>query len=149
MLAVLFQLPLAPTALTLSAPAVSARAAWPNVAGQLARGFDTTDMPYEYGLLTAEAGEALTAWRKGPLDRGEELADVFRYPTAIAEMLGVDLGEAAERKIAKNARHEYTARANGVLRLSTAPRLHPADRLSTVEAGGCLSPYRFHHRRRT
>ncbi|MGW7426039.1 hypothetical protein ACWGJB_39460 [Streptomyces sp. NPDC054813] len=59
-------------------------------------------------------GEALGAWRKGLPDHGEELAEVFRHPTAIAEMQGVDLGEEAGRKIAKNARHDYTARANGV-----------------------------------
>ncbi|MFJ5843230.1 MazG nucleotide pyrophosphohydrolase domain-containing protein [Streptomyces shenzhenensis] len=86
--------------------------AWNN---KLAKGFNTTDIPYEYGLLTAEVGEAFTAWRKGLPDHGEELADVFLYLTAIAEMQGVDLGEEVERKIAKNARREYTAGDNGVL----------------------------------
>ncbi|MEU6611552.1 MazG nucleotide pyrophosphohydrolase domain-containing protein [Streptomyces shenzhenensis] len=86
--------------------------AWNN---KLAKGFNTTDIPYEYGLLTAEVGEAFTAWRKGLPDHGEELADVFLYLTAIAEMQGVDLGEEVERKIAKNTRREYTAGDNGVL----------------------------------
>ncbi|MEU9247565.1 hypothetical protein [Streptomyces sp. NPDC048385] len=86
--------------------------AWNN---KLAKGFNTTDIPYEYGLLTAEVGEAFTAWRKGLPDHGEELADIFLYLTAIAEMQGVDLGEEVERKIAKNARREYTAGDNGVL----------------------------------
>ncbi|WP_234350595.1 MazG nucleotide pyrophosphohydrolase domain-containing protein [Streptomyces sp. XY66] len=48
-------------------------------------------------------------------DRGEELADVFLYLVAIAEMQGVDLGEEVARKIEKNARREYTAGANGTL----------------------------------
>ncbi|MFJ8158748.1 hypothetical protein [Streptomyces sp. NPDC094468] len=86
--------------------------AWNN---KLAKGFNTTDIPYEYGLLMAEVGEAFTAWRKGLPDHGEELADIFLYLTAIAEMQGVNLGDEVERKIAKNARREYTTGNNGVL----------------------------------
>jgi hypothetical protein len=62
------------------------------VAGQLAKGFNTTDIPYEYGLLTGRGRRGTHGWRKGLPDHGEELADVFRYPTAIAEIQGVDLG---------------------------------------------------------
>ncbi|MEV0177241.1 hypothetical protein AB0I00_39855 [Streptomyces sp. NPDC050803] len=65
--------------------------AWEN---KLDKGFNTTDIPLEFGLLTAEVGEAFTAWRKGLPDHGEELADVFLYLTAIAEMQGVDLDDA-------------------------------------------------------
>ncbi len=36
--------------------------AWEN---KTAKGFNTTDVPLEFGLLTAEIGEAFTAWRKG------------------------------------------------------------------------------------
>jgi len=88
------------------------RLAWKN---KLDKGFNTSDIPLEFGLLTAEIGEAFTAWRKGLPDRGEELADVFLYLVAIAEMQGVDLGEEVTRKIEKNARREYTAGTNGTL----------------------------------
>jgi NTP pyrophosphatase (non-canonical NTP hydrolase) len=44
-----------------------------------AKGFNTTDVLLEFGLLTAEIGEAFTAWRKRLPDFGEELADVLIY----------------------------------------------------------------------
>ncbi|WP_340375959.1 MazG nucleotide pyrophosphohydrolase domain-containing protein [Streptomyces sp. SS7] len=86
--------------------------AWEN---KLAKGFNTTDIALEFGLLTAEVGEAFTAWRKGLPDHGEELADVFLYLTAIAEMQGVDLADAVRQKIAKNTRREYAPGSNGAL----------------------------------
>lgn len=86
--------------------------AWEN---KLDKGFNTTDIALEYGLLTAEVGEAFTAWRKDLPDQGEELADVFLYLTAIAQMQGVDLDDAVRQKIAKNARREYAPSANGAL----------------------------------
>lgn len=36
--------------------------AWDN---KLNKGFNTTDIPVEFGLLDAEVGEACTAWRMG------------------------------------------------------------------------------------
>ncbi|MGX1976344.1 hypothetical protein [Streptomyces kronopolitis] len=57
--------------------------AWEN---KLMKNFNTRDVALEFGLLTAEVGEAFTAWRKGLPDLGEELADVFLYLTAVAEM---------------------------------------------------------------
>jgi NTP pyrophosphatase (non-canonical NTP hydrolase) len=86
--------------------------AWQN---KLDKGFNTTDIPMEFGLLTAEVGEAFTAWRKGLPDHGEELADVFLYLAAIAEMQGVDLSKEVRRKIEKNARRVYARGDNGTL----------------------------------
>ena len=71
------------------------------------KGFNTTDVALEFGLLSAEVGEAFTAWRKGLPDLGEELADVFLYLTALAEMNGVDLASEVARKIEKNTRRTY------------------------------------------
>ncbi len=85
--------------------------AWEN---KTAKGFNTTDVPLEFGLLTAEIGEAFTAWRKGLPDFGEELADVFLYLAALAEMNGVDLGDEVARKIDKNIRRTYQRNENGV-----------------------------------
>jgi NTP pyrophosphatase (non-canonical NTP hydrolase) len=86
--------------------------AWEN---KLKKGFNTTDMALEFGLLTAEVGEAFTAWRKGLPDHGEELADVFLYLVAIAEMQGVDLSEEVKHKIEKNTRRVYGSGTNGTL----------------------------------
>lgn len=77
---------------------------WEN---KLAKGFNTSDVALEFGLLTAEVGEAFTAWRKRLPDFGEELADVFLYLVAVAEMNGIDLDTEVDRKIAKNKHRIY------------------------------------------
>jgi NTP pyrophosphatase (non-canonical NTP hydrolase) len=85
--------------------------AWEN---KLSKGFNTDDVPLEFGLLTAEVGEAFTAWRKRLPDFGEELADVALYIMAIAEMNGIDLDTEIDRKIAKNAGRTYERDEHGV-----------------------------------
>ena len=93
--------------------------AWEN---KTAKGFNTTDVPLEFGLLTAELGEAFTAWRKRLPDFGEELADVFLYLAALAEMNGIDLDTEVERKITKNAKRVYRSDEHGTLhRIDDAP----------------------------
>lgn len=84
--------------------------AWEN---KTLKGFNTTDVALEFGLLTAEVGEAFTAWRKGLPDLGEELADVFLYLTALAQMNGVDLESEVARKIEKNTLRTYTRNEHG------------------------------------
>ncbi|MFJ6565942.1 MazG-like family protein [Streptomyces sp. NPDC091292] len=86
--------------------------AWEN---KTHKGFNTSDVALEFGLLTAEVGEAFTAWRKGLPDLGEELADVFLYLTALAEMNGVDLDSEVARKIEKNRRRTYGRNEHGAL----------------------------------
>ncbi|MFF1339925.1 MazG-like family protein [Streptomyces sp. NPDC058290] len=86
--------------------------AWDN---KLAKGFNTTDVALEFGLLTAEVGEAFTAWRKKLPDLGEELADVVLYVAALAEMNGIDLESEVERKLAKNRDRVYVRDERGVL----------------------------------
>ncbi|GAA2908995.1 hypothetical protein GCM10020221_01340 [Streptomyces thioluteus] len=86
--------------------------AWDN---KIEKGFNTTDVPLEFGLLNAEVGEAFTAWRKNLPDFGEELADVFLYLAALAEMTGTDLQTEIERKIAKNRGRVYAPDDRGVL----------------------------------
>ncbi len=87
------------------------RLAWQN---KVEKGFNTVDVPLEFGLMTAEVGEAFTAWRKNLPDFGEELADVALYLVAIAEMTGVDLESAIERKMARNAARVYDRDSRGV-----------------------------------
>ncbi|MFD9484425.1 MazG-like family protein [Streptomyces sp. NPDC059991] len=86
--------------------------AWEN---KIDKGFNVTDVPLEFGLLTAEVGEAFTAWRKRLPDFGEELADVFLYLVALAEMNGVDLDDEVARKLEKNRRRAYVRDERGVL----------------------------------
>lgn len=85
--------------------------AWSN---KIAKGFNTTDVALEFGLLTAEVGEAFTAWRKHLPDLGEELADIVIYTMALAEMTGLDLDSEVERKITKNLTRVYTRDPHGV-----------------------------------
>jgi NTP pyrophosphatase (non-canonical NTP hydrolase) len=94
------------------------RQAWQN---KLAKGFNTTDVALEFGLLTAEVGEAFTAWRRQEADFGAELADVLIYLASLAQMTGVDLSAEVERKLARNARREYRRDEQGVLRRVSDP----------------------------
>jgi len=89
------------------------REAWAN---KLAKGFNTTDVALEFGLLTAEVGEAFTAWRRHLPDAGEELADVLIYLAGLAQMTGIDLAAEVERKLAINRSRQYQRDERGVLR---------------------------------
>lgn len=86
--------------------------AWEN---KINKGFNTTNVALEFGLLTAEVGEAFTAWRRSLPDFGEELADVFLYLTAVAEMNSIDLQAEVEKKIVKNQGRTYEPDEQGVL----------------------------------
>ena len=86
--------------------------AWAN---KVAKRFNTADVPLEFCLLQGEMAEAFDAWRKGRPDVGEELADVAIYLLSLAEMLGVDLQDAVEAKLAKNAARTYAPLPNGAL----------------------------------
>ncbi|MFJ9011608.1 MazG-like family protein [Streptomyces canus] len=93
--------------------------AWDN---KLDKGFNTADVPLKFGLLTAEIGEAFTAWRKRHSNFGEELADVFLYLAAIAEMNGLDLQTEVQRKITKNRERGYARNEHGVpVRVAETP----------------------------
>lgn len=86
--------------------------AWEN---KLAKGFNTTDVPLEFCLLSGEVAEAFDAWRKGRGDVGEELADVALFLFSLAEMTGVDLQGEVEAKIARNVARVYGRLPNGTL----------------------------------
>ncbi|MGH3867201.1 MAG: MazG-like family protein [Pseudonocardiaceae bacterium] len=95
------------------------RLAWAN---KIAKGFNTSDVPSEFMLLHGEIAESFQAWRRAQPDLGEELADVALYLFALAEMNNVDLDGEIERKIAKNARRQYSRGDNGVpFRVSESP----------------------------
>lgn len=88
------------------------RLAWEN---KLAKGFNTTDVPLEFCLLSGEVAEAFDAWRKGRPHIAEELADTAIFLFGLAEMLGADLQQAVEDKLAVNEARAYRQLPNGVL----------------------------------
>lgn len=82
-------------------------------ANKVAKGFNTTDVPMELGLLYEEIGEAFSAWRKQRGNLGGELADVAIFLLGLAEMTGVDLAAAIEKKMAVNEVRGYVRLPNG------------------------------------
>ena len=86
--------------------------AWEN---KLAKGFNTTDVPLEFCLLSGEVAEAFDAWRKGRPHVAEELADTAIFLLGLAEMIGADLQEAVEAKLAVNEARVYRRLTSGVL----------------------------------
>ncbi len=88
------------------------RCAWGN---KTTKGFNTTDVAMEFCLLHGELAEAFDAWRRGRHDVGEELADTAIFLLGLAEMVGIDLQDEIEAKMAKNAARVYRRLPNGVL----------------------------------
>jgi NTP pyrophosphatase (non-canonical NTP hydrolase) len=74
---------------------------------KIEKGFNTMDVNKEFCYAYGELGEAFDAYRKKKDDLGEELADVVIYLLGLSEMLGLDLEEEIERKVAKNGKRKY------------------------------------------
>lgn len=79
------------------------------------KGFNITNVEKEFCLLYGEVAEAFDAYRKKKEDVGEELADVAIYLLGLAEILGVDLTDEIEKKMAINKERTYEV-VDGVLR---------------------------------
>ncbi|MEU7157325.1 hypothetical protein [Streptomyces chrestomyceticus] len=84
------------------------------VANKHAKGLNTSDVPLEVALLTAEIGEAFTAWRRGEPGFDLELADILLFLVGLAGMTGVDLQAAVERKMRINEARRYRRDDRGV-----------------------------------
>jgi len=80
-----------------------------------AKGFNLTDVPLEFGFLYREVSEAFTAWREGAPGLASELADIALFTAGLAEMNGIDLGQAVDDELAVNEARSYHRQANGVL----------------------------------
>lgn len=80
---------------------------------KVAKGFNTTDVPLEFGLTYGELAEAFDAYRKKLPDLGEELADVAIYLLGLSEMLHINLADEVIKKVEKNKKREYE-KINGV-----------------------------------
>lgn len=71
-------------------------------------GFNVTDIPKEFCLLYGEVAEAFDAWKHhSGLDL--ELADVAIYLLGLAEITGIDLGKAIDKKMYINKHRQYPA----------------------------------------
>ena len=79
------------------------------------KGFNITNVEKEFCLLYGEVAEAFEAYRKKKEDVGEELADVAIYLLGLAEILGVDLTDEIEKKMAINKERTYEV-VDGVLK---------------------------------
>lgn len=84
---------------------------WDN---KIKHGFDTTNVDREFCLLYGEVGEAYEAYIKKHDNLGEELADIAIYLMGVSGMVGLDLQEEVEKKMAINAKREYVM-VNGIL----------------------------------
>lgn len=72
-----------------------------------AKGFNTTDVNFEFNLIQGELAEAFQAYRKKQPDLGEELADVAIYLLGLSEILDIDLEKEILKKVEKNKEREY------------------------------------------
>lgn len=84
------------------------------MANKASKGFNTTDIPLEFMLLTGEVSEAFDAWRKKKSDLGEEIADVMIYLLGLSKMLDINLEDELVAKIEKNRERKYV-RKDGIL----------------------------------
>lgn len=86
------------------------RLAWAN---KLAKGFNTTDVPFEFCLLQKELSEAFDAWRRDEPGLGSELADVAIFLLSIAQINEIDLDSEIRKKIETNTERRYVRSSNG------------------------------------
>lgn len=71
------------------------------------KGFNTSNVEFEFCLAYGELAEAYEAYRKKASNVGEELADVAIYSYGIAEILGCDLNDEIFKKVDKNKKRVY------------------------------------------
>lgn len=71
------------------------------------KGFNTTNIEFEFCRAYGELGEAFDAYKKQLPSVGEELADVAIFLYGIAEILGYDLNQEIINKVRKNESRVY------------------------------------------
>lgn len=77
------------------------------IENKISKGFNITNIEKEICLLYGEVGEAYEAFRKKKEDLDLELADVALYLFGIAEILGIDMEDAIQRKLQINKERTY------------------------------------------
>lgn len=81
---------------------------------KLDHGFNVTNVEKEFCLLHGEIAEAYSAYLRKEPHLGEELADAAIYLLGLSEILGIDLKDEIERKMAINQNRRYQV-IDGVL----------------------------------
>lgn len=74
---------------------------------KVAKGFNTTDVSFEFGLTYGELAEAFDAYKNKLPNIGEELADVVIYLIGLAAILNINLENEILNKVEKNKNREY------------------------------------------
>jgi predicted house-cleaning noncanonical NTP pyrophosphatase (MazG superfamily) len=79
-----------------------------------AKDINTSDVSLGFGLLSGEVSKAFDAWSKGRREMAEELAAIAIFLLRLAEMVGTDLQEVVEAKLAVSKSRIYAKPPNGV-----------------------------------
>ena len=74
---------------------------------RLANGIDANDISLGFCLLSEEVAKALDVWSKGRQEVAEELAIIAVFLLRLAEMVGTDLQEVVEAKLAVSKLNVY------------------------------------------
>lgn len=83
-------------------------------ANKVKKGFNITNVEMEFCLIMTELGEAYDAYcKRSNEDLADELADVTIYLMGLAEIMGIDLEAAVEKKAARNEKRVYKKLENG------------------------------------
>jgi len=80
----------------------------------LVKGINTTDVPSGFGMLRSKVAGAFDAWSNGCAEMADELAVITIFLLRLAEMLGADLQEAVESKLAVTKPRVYGQAPNGM-----------------------------------
>ena len=83
------------------------------IENKIKKGFNTTDVNFEFLLTYGELTEAYEAYRKKHDNVGEEIADVVIYLLSICNMLNINLEKELLNKININKNRTYK-KVNGV-----------------------------------
>jgi predicted house-cleaning noncanonical NTP pyrophosphatase (MazG superfamily) len=81
---------------------------------RMAKGINTNDVSLGFGLLSGEVSKAFDAWNKGRREMAEQIAAITILLLRLAEMVGIDLQEVVEAKLAVSKSRIYGKPPNGV-----------------------------------
>jgi predicted house-cleaning noncanonical NTP pyrophosphatase (MazG superfamily) len=84
------------------------------------KGINTNDISLVFDLLSGEVAKAFEAWSTGRREMVEELAAIAIFLLRLAEMVGADLQEVVEAKLAVSKPGVYGQPPNGALVKNTA-----------------------------
>jgi predicted house-cleaning noncanonical NTP pyrophosphatase (MazG superfamily) len=93
---------------------------------RLAKGMNANDVPLGFCSLSNEVTKALDAWSRGRREMAEELAAIAIFLLRLAEMVGTDLQEVVEAKLAVSKSRVYGLSSDGALVKDPAVTVTPA-----------------------